>query len=408
MGIRRKCECCGSEWDLAVCFCPHDGQPLAPIELGRYVLQKAVAHIGMSDVFEAVDSVTNQRVAIKLISAERAAHDDTAERLRREGRAASAMGDPNIVEIGEFGSTEEGDVYMVMEWLDGETLREFLDRGPVPPGRALDMAAQIASGLASAHSIGVVHRDVKPENVMVVPGIDGAPLVKILDFGVAKVSEAELEKLTQTGAMIGTPAYISPEQAQGLPVDARSDVYSLGCVLYELFTGVPPFHSSSLMEVVIMHVSADPPKPSIRAPDRAIAPVVDDLIMRCLAKSPADRVPSMLSLRRQLMAQAQGSLALPTSSAGSDADLDAARTLHYRTDELEAVMPPKSESLEVPSQRSGFAIPRDVTPREPTVSVLPIVEALLAPQRRLAWPIASGVFAIAIAALGIALALQRL
>ena len=373
MGFRRTCELCGSLWDATVAFCPRDGQGLGPAKLDKYVLVRAVAHTGMSEVFEAHHEFTKRRVALKLIRAEDADNDDTAERLRREGRAASAMGDPNIVDITDFGLDEDGGVYMVMEWLEGQTIREILNEGPMPTEQALDLAAQTASGLSAAHSIGVVHRDVKPENLMVVEGKDGVPLLKILDFGIAKVAGRELEKLTRTGTIVGTPAYMSPEQARGEPVDARSDVYSLGCVIYELFTGEPPFSSPSVMEVVLMHVDAEPTLPSVSAPMRQIPTAVDQVIMRCLAKEPADRYPSMSALRSDLLKLADGGLALPVRAATSAEELDAARTLHYRSGAVPKLVDP-------PPPRAQRSVPPTTPPptrsRKPLAIGLAVVAAI--------------------------------
>lgn len=372
MGFRRTCELCGSLWDATVAFCPRDGQGLGPAKLDKYVLVRAVAHTGMSEVFEAHHEFTKRRVALKLIRAEDADNDDTAERLRREGRAASAMGDPNIVDITDFGLDADGGVYMVMEWLEGQTVREILNKGPMPAEQALDLAAQTASGLSAAHSIGVVHRDVKPENLMVIEGKDGVPLLKILDFGIAKVAGRELEKLTRTGTIVGTPAYMSPEQARGEAVDARSDVYSLGCVIYELFTGEPPFSSPSVMEVVLMHVDAEPTLPSVSAPMRQIPTAVDQVIMRCLAKEPAERYPSMSALRSELLKLADGGLALPVRAVSSAEELDAARTLHYRSGAV--------SKLVEPAPRAQRSVPPTTPPptrsRKPLAIGLAVVAAL--------------------------------
>lgn len=320
-------------------FCARDGQSLGPAKLDRYILVRSVAHTGMSDVYEAKHEFTKRPVALKLISASAAQDDDTAKRLRREGRAASAMGDPNIVDITDFGVDDDGSVYMVMEWLDGKTVRELLEEGPIATDVALDLASQTASGLASAHSIGVVHRDVKPENLMVVAGKDGSRLLKILDFGIAKVAGRELEKLTRTGTIVGTPAYMSPEQARGEAVDARSDVYSLGCVIYELFTGMPPFSSASAMEVVLMHVSTEATVPSALVPTRQIPPAVDAVIMRCLAKEPAERFPSMMALRAELQSLAKGEGTHAPQTLGAGEELDLAKTLHYKAQSLPDVAP---------------------------------------------------------------------
>ncbi len=291
----------------------------------------------MGEVFEAEHEHTKRRVALKLIRAEAAGHDETAERLRREGRAASAIGDPNIVDVTDFGVTDDGSAYMVMEWIDGKTLRELLNSGPVARSEVLNLAAQAASGLVSAHGIGVVHRDIKPENLMVMVRKDGSQQLKILDFGIAKVGGPDLQKLTRTGTIIGTPAYMSPEQARGEPVDARSDVYSLGCVIYELFTGLAPFASPSLMEIVMMQTTTQPTLPSLRAPDRDISTEIDRIIMRCLAKDVGQRYQSMTDLRSDLLEQLhqRPTHSIPVQGeairqADLDDQRDLAKTLHYR------------------------------------------------------------------------------
>tara|TARA_R110002073_G_scaffold218689_1_gene378933 strand:+ start:86069 stop:87679 length:1611 start_codon:yes stop_codon:yes gene_type:complete len=307
----------------------------------------------MSDVYEAKHEFTKRPVALKLISASAAQDDDTAKRLRREGRAASAMGDPNIVDITDFGVDDDGSVYMVMEWLDGKTVRELLEEGPIATDVALDLASQTASGLASAHSIGVVHRDVKPENLMVVAGKDGSRLLKILDFGIAKVAGRELEKLTRTGTIVGTPAYMSPEQARGDAVDARSDVYSLGCVIYELFTGMPPFSSASAMEVVLMHVSTEATVPSALVPARQIPPAVDAVIMRCLAKEPSERFPSMMALRAELQSLAKGEGTLAPQTLGAGEELDLAKTMHYKAQRPDVATSPPVAQRAMPEPAKG-------------------------------------------------------
>ena len=266
----------------------------------------------MSEVFEAKHVHTGRRVALKLMESTLLADNDMAERLHREGRATSSIGDPNIVDVTDFGTTEDGGVYMVMEWIEGSTLRDVLEAGPLPPTIALEIVAQVAQGLASAHLIGIVHRDVKPENIMVFEGPEKSMRVKILDFGVAKVASPGQMRITRTGSIVGTPAYISPEQARGLPVDERADIYSLGCILYELITDSQLYPDCSPMEMVLLHANEVPEIPSLRAPQNAIPAGLDETIMRCIEKDKEKRFPSMSALKdtlRNLQRHAVPSLA---------------------------------------------------------------------------------------------------
>jgi tRNA A-37 threonylcarbamoyl transferase component Bud32 len=323
MSFKRTCPKCESQWNSSIDFCAKDGTRLGVAMLDRYELVRSVAQSGMSEVFEARHTHTGRRVALKLLRSTLVADDDMAQRMRREGRAASAIGDPNIIDITDFGKTDDGEVYMVMEWIDGNTVREILDRGPLPPLMALEIASRVAQGLEAAHLIGIVHRDIKPENVMVFAGKEKEPRVKILDFGIAKLMAPGMEKLTHTGTIIGTPAYMSPEQARGEAVDPRSDIYSLGCMLYDLFTGTSVFNAPTPMELVYLHAKDPPELPSKRAPDRGIPPDVDALIMQCLEKDRQKRPASMSIVKDKLLTLKKG-ITMPA------AQLDAARTMMFR------------------------------------------------------------------------------
>ncbi len=300
MSFTRKCTKCQQQWGSEVDYCPEDGTPLGPPTLDRYELVRRVAQSRMSEVFEAKHVHTGKRVALKLLEGKVIGDEDVGQRLRREAQATSAIGDPNIVSITDFGTIEDGGMYMVMEWVEGSTLRAALDAAPIPPILALDIVGQVAQGLASAHLIGIIHRDIKPENIMVCPGPDNSMRVKILDFGVAKLTAPDQLRITTTGAIVGTPAYISPEQARGLPIDERADIYSLGCVLYELLTGTTVFAGGSPMEMLLMHANEEPELPSSRAPEREIPAALDEIVMRCIAKEKEERIPSMPALRDSL------------------------------------------------------------------------------------------------------------
>lgn len=308
MSFKRKCQTCSHVWDPEVGFCPSDGTRLGPATIDRYELVRSVAQSGMSEVYEVRHVHTGRRGALKLLHSTLINDEDMSERLRREAQSTSAIGDPNIVDVTDFGNTDDGGIYMVMEWIEGSTLRDVLEAGPVHPMIALDIVAQVAQGLASAHLIGIVHRDVKPENIMVFPGPDNSMRVKILDFGVAKLAAPGQLRITRTGTIVGTPAYISPEQARGLPVDERADIYSLGCILYELMTDTQLFTSGSSMEMVMMHAMEIPERPSVRAPGKNIPAEIDETIMRCLEKEKEKRFPSMSSLKDTLRRLQEGAV----------------------------------------------------------------------------------------------------
>jgi serine/threonine protein kinase len=305
-------------------FCPDDGTqleaepertPPLPRELDRYRLLRQVGQGGSSDVFEAEHIHTGKRVALKVLRGELAREPRAVERLRREARSTSSIGHRNIVQVEDFGVTPEGAVYLAMEWLEGETLADRIERGPVPAAAARDLAIQIASGLGAAHAAGVIHRDLKPANVFLVPQPDGRSLVKLLDFGIAKLLLSDT-RLTRTGTFIGTPDYVAPEQALGDEVDGRADLYGLGVVLYELLTGTLPFAGEGFMAVLHRHTAEPPEPPTQRAPHRGITPALEAVILRCLAKRPDDRYATAADLIHALDATRAPAPAVDPPSPG--------------------------------------------------------------------------------------------
>jgi beta-lactam-binding protein with PASTA domain/tRNA A-37 threonylcarbamoyl transferase component Bud32 len=262
---------------------------------GRYELHRRIGRGGMAEVSLARDQLLDRPVAIKVLFPEFATDPAFVERFRREATAAANLNHPNIVGVYDWG-TAEGTYFIVMEYVDGRTLAEILrSDGPLHPDRVADVGADVAAALGFAHRNGVVHRDVKPGNVIV----DQNGLVKVADFGIARAISASTEdNLTQVGTVMGTATYFSPEQARGDAVDPRSDIYSLGCVLYELVVGRPPFSGDSPVGIAYKQVHESPVPP--RQINPAVPVALEAIILKCLAKNPVNRYPSAEDLRADL------------------------------------------------------------------------------------------------------------
>ena len=250
---------------------------------GRYQVVRKLGAGGMANVYLAEDQELGRRVAIKILNDRHAGDEQFVERFRREAKNAAALSHPNIVSIYDRGEAE-GTYYIAMEYLDGRTLKELIvQRGPAPVTVSVEYARQVLSALRFAHRHGIVHRDIKPHNVLV----DAEGRVKVTDFGIARAGASQM---TEAGSIVGTAQYLSPEQARGGDVDQRSDLYSLGVVLYELITGTLPFNGDTPVEIAMKHLSTVPEPPSERRPD--IPRDLDLIVMRALAKDPDDRYAS--------------------------------------------------------------------------------------------------------------------
>jgi len=262
-------------------------------ELGeRYQVEARIGEGGMAEVFRGFDPVLSRTVAIKVLLPQFARDTSFVHRFRREAQAAARLNQPNIVGVYDTGA-DDGTQYIVMEFIEGRTLAEFLSGGRRPtPVQAAEIAQKICAAIAAAHAQGVIHRDIKPGNVMVTR--DGT--VKVMDFGIARMLGPETAP--QTSAVLGTASYLSPEQAQGGPVDARTDIYSLGAVLYELLTGRPPFTGDSSVAVAYKQVNETPAVPSSLSP--AVPPAMDAVVMKALSKNPSNRYQSAEELSADL------------------------------------------------------------------------------------------------------------
>ena len=249
--------------------------------LDRYHLEDRIAAGGMGTVWAAQDERLGRRVAVKMLKDDLAGDSKFVERFRREARAVAALGHPNIANVFDYGE-DHGKHFIVMELVDGRDLARLLrEDGPMDPGRAVGIAAQACEALGHAHLAGVIHRDVKPGNVMI--GDDDR--VKVTDFGIARAQGDS--SLTATGSVLGTSHYLSPEQAEGGPIGPSADVYSMGCVLYEMLTGAVPFTGDSPVGIAMRHVSEEVPAPSSLATD--VPSTIDDVVAKATAKDPRDR-----------------------------------------------------------------------------------------------------------------------
>ena len=267
-------------------------------DIGNYRVTGLLGEGGMGRVYRAVHPDIGRHVAIKVVANQFSLDSVVVGRFRAEAQAVNRIRHPNIVDISDFGLLPDGRPYFVMELLEGEPLNERLARGPMGFEEAWPILEQTLDALAAAHAVGIIHRDLKPDNLFLTQQ-RGQPFVKLLDFGIAKLREQGSMRATSDGQMLGTPLYMSPEQALGKAADVgpASDLYSFGIVMYEMFTGTLPFIADALGMLVVMHAHEEPPPPSSKASaDRPIDPRLEAIILQCLAKSPGDRFASATAL----------------------------------------------------------------------------------------------------------------
>jgi serine/threonine-protein kinase len=303
--VHKVCPQCGSEYETAARFCPSDGTSLRPkgsdsligrVMAERYHILKRIGEGGMGRVYLGEHVKMNRQCAIKVMSPALVNDHESAARFAREASNAARIIHPNVAAVFDYGESE-GLVYLVMEYVEGEPLARILAReAPLSVDRALDLARQIADGLGAAHELGIVHRDLKPDNILVSRSKAGKEVAKVVDFGIAKaIQENAGDALTRTGLVIGTPEFMSPEQLLGDPIDARSDLYALGCIMHLMLTASPPFAAATREQMIKRRLSED--APHIQQLDPGLPDSLDRIVNRLLARSPADRYGSATEVR---------------------------------------------------------------------------------------------------------------
>ena len=308
----KVCPICSTEYTDDVRFCKNDGAALralgpagdlvGQVVADRYHILKKLGEGGMGQVYLAEHVKMGRRSAIKVVNPSMVHDPDTIARFNREAANASRITHPHVCAVYDFGETTDGLVYLVMEFVEGEPLSGLLEReGVLPLDRAARIFLQTADALQAAHDLGIVHRDLKPDNIMIGRGRDGGPLVKVVDFGIAKAVEgaagagagAEHQKVTKTGLVIGTPEFMSPEQLAGDKLDGRSDLYSLALVLFRMITGTLPFKADTIQETMVKRLTDDPLTLAQASPDRRFPPGLQAALDSALARTPLVRYQSV-------------------------------------------------------------------------------------------------------------------
>jgi eukaryotic-like serine/threonine-protein kinase len=376
------CPTCKTHFEGEEHFCPRDGSPLATAATdrstagtgadptadrligrvlgGRYRLLERLGQGGMGTVYRATHTLMDKPVALKILRAELATDAEAVARFHREARSASRLDHDHCIRVTDFGQSDDGLLFLVMELLDGYSLSYVTRRGPVPAARAAAIGVAIAEALQHAHDAGIIHRDLKPDNVFLARRAKGREIVKVLDFGLAKLASDSAigPSITRDGTVFGTPEYMAPEQAEGEKLDGRTDVYALGCILYQLVCGEVPFKSTNFVALLTKQVSEEPTPPRDRRPDLEIPPGLELVILRCLAKRRDDRYAAAGEIADALepfaASDTSQSIILPTrESAHSDLALAATRDMAMPTPRPEAADEGMSES-----QMRGEVVPR--------------------------------------------------
>jgi serine/threonine-protein kinase len=376
----KKCPKCGVEYSDATTLCPNDGVALETTDdallgtvlAGKYRLDKRLNEGGMGTVYQGTHVLMDKTVAIKVLRPALAADEKIVARFSREARAASRISHPNALSVTDFGEDENGTVFLVMEFLSGRTLKQVIrDEGPLPLPRIVEITRQVGDALAAAHAQGVVHRDLKSENIMLLDTSTLGDYAKVLDFGIAKINEPDEEfdgGLTAPNLVIGTPQYMSPEQcSQDTEIDSRSDIYSLGVILFEMLVGHVPFAGDSATIVMMKHLQEPVPPVLEERPD--VPPPVGRVVARAMAKLAGNRYQNVAELIEDLTIASGMIVPVPvppgTTTSGQFANVAAINDAANQDDEITVVRPRQVTPVAPPASASGRRAPVTVPVAQP-------------------------------------------
>lgn len=329
----KVCPTCKKEYSNEVVVCPDDSSQLAPLAkdalvgtvfADKYEILSVLGAGGMSVIYKARHKYMERMCALKLLHPFLLSDSTMFQRFQYEAKAASNLSHPNIVAMHDFGITSDGKAYLVMDYLEGEDLSTVLERDVfLTEPQAREIFRQALAGLDHAHSKGVIHRDLKPSNLFLIPQTDGSVLVKLVDFGIAKITDSgsAAQNLTRTGEVFGSPLYMSPEQCSGKSLDARSDIYSLGCLMYEALSGRRPLVGESALETMHMHIKEMPLTLSQAAPKLEVSPQLENAVMKCLCKRADDRFSSVAELYQEIYGEPLPKVPVAHSVTGTDSQI---------------------------------------------------------------------------------------
>ncbi len=329
----KVCPTCKKEYSNEVIVCPDDSSQLAPLAkdaligtvfADKYEILSVLGAGGMSVIYKARHKYMERICALKLLHPFLLSDSSMFQRFQYEAKAASNLYHPNVVAMHDFGITNDGKAYLVMDYLEGEDLSTVLERDVfLTEPQAREIFRQALAGLDHAHSKGVIHRDLKPSNLFLIPQTDGSVLVKLVDFGIAKITDSgsAAQNLTRTGEVFGSPLYMSPEQCAGKSLDARSDIYSLGCLMYEALSGRRPLVGESALETMHMHIKEMPLTLSQAAPKLEVSPQLENAVMKCLCKRPDDRFSSVAELYQEIYGEPLPKVPVAHSTGGTDSQI---------------------------------------------------------------------------------------